>query len=104
MRLSGLLRLQETEAGIQTVGWLGEGLNAEVVAQAAAVEDVEVIPVSRFVGEAVPPEGLLLGFAAVNAPELASGVDKLATVLERCMQKRRPRRGIQKRTGGGIAS
>jgi GntR family transcriptional regulator / MocR family aminotransferase len=90
-RLDGLLRLQETEAGIQTVGWLGEGLEARAVADAAAAADVEVMPIDQFSLRSSLPEGLLLGFAAVDEPEILRGVEKLARVLEGCLRTRRRR-------------
>jgi GntR family transcriptional regulator/MocR family aminotransferase len=86
-KLAGLLHLQDTEAGVQTVGWLGEGLSAADVADAAAAESVEVIPINRFAIRARLPEGLLLGFAAVDAREIIRGVDRLARVLERCTRR-----------------
>jgi GntR family transcriptional regulator/MocR family aminotransferase len=89
--LGGLLRLQETEAGVQTVGWLGEGLEARAVADAAAAADLEVIPMDQFSLRSSLPEGLLLGFAAVDEPEIIRGVEKLARVLEGCLQTRRRR-------------
>src|SRR5262249_24852606 len=42
-KLKGRLRLPEIEAGVQTVAWLGEGLNAEAVAKAALELGVEVV-------------------------------------------------------------
>src|SRR4030095_5150897 len=64
-KLGGLLEVQQVEAGVQTLGWLRQGLDAEAVARAAADGGVEVIPLRRFVLERERPEGLLLGFAAV---------------------------------------
>lgn len=84
--LGGLLNLQETEAGVQTVGWLAEGLIAEAVEKVAAAEGVEVVPLSRFTAKAQIPEGLLLGFAAVDAREIVRGVGALARVLEKCLR------------------
>jgi DNA-binding transcriptional MocR family regulator len=72
-RLGKLLTLPETEAGVNAVGWLGKGLSAEAVARAAAERNVEVIPINRFALKARTPEGLLLGFGAVDERELLRG-------------------------------
>jgi GntR family transcriptional regulator / MocR family aminotransferase len=87
-KLGELLTLPETEAGVNTVGWLASGLNAEAVAQAAAERNVEVIPINRFALEERTPEGLLLGFGAVDDREMLRGVEELAAVLEGCLRKR----------------
>lgn len=86
-KLAGLLHIPETEAGVQTVGWLAEGLCAERVAKAVAAHNVEVIPINRFAIRVATPEGLLLGFGAVDAHEILRGVDHLAAVLEKYAQK-----------------
>ena len=87
-KLGEFLTVPETEAGLNTVGWLGNGLSAEAVAQAAAERNVEVIPINRFALKEQTPEGLLLGFGAVDDRELLRGVEDLAAVLERCARKR----------------
>src|SRR5262249_5402008 len=63
-RLRGLLELHSTEAGLNVLGSLVEGLGAEIAAKAAAEVGVEVVPLSRFVLKKPRPEALLLGFAA----------------------------------------
>jgi GntR family transcriptional regulator / MocR family aminotransferase len=90
-KLAGLLHIPEIEAGVQTVGWLGEGLNAEAVAKTAADYNVEVIPIQRFALKAQCPEGLLMGFGAVDAREILRGVEGLAMALEKCARKRSAR-------------
>jgi GntR family transcriptional regulator/MocR family aminotransferase len=81
LRLGGLLEIPSVEAGLQTVGWLNGKLNAEQAASAAAKHDVEVVPLSRY-SRARKSKGLLLGFAAVDVPELRDGVERLARALE----------------------
>src|SRR5262249_58992229 len=81
-RLRGLLELQDTEAGLNAVGWLAPGLDAEVAAGAAAEHGLEVVPLSRFVLEEPRREALLLGFAAFDDRALRQGVDRLAVALE----------------------
>ena len=83
-RLGGLLEIPEVEAGLQTVGWLAPGINAQHAAVEAAKHEVEVIPLSRYSARSVARQGLLLGFAAVDARELRRGAEQLARALETC--------------------
>ncbi|HYM68489.1 MAG TPA: PLP-dependent aminotransferase family protein, partial [bacterium] len=80
--LAGLLEISPIEAGLQTVGWLYDGIDGEAAAAAAAVRDVEVTPLSRYHRGPVDREGLQLGFAAVEAREIRRGVRDLVTALE----------------------
>jgi GntR family transcriptional regulator / MocR family aminotransferase len=80
--LAGLLAISDVEAGLQTVGWLGGGLNAEAAAVAAARRNVDVTPVSRYeLGRRIP-EALQLGFAAVDKNEIRRGIRELTIALE----------------------
>lgn len=82
-RLSGLLDISSVEAGLQTVGWLREDIDAETVAAAAAARHLEVVPLSRYGSSGrVVPRGLQLGFASIDVPEIRRGVRELAVVLE----------------------
>ena len=80
-RLAGLLEIPPVEAGMQTIGWLKGKMSAEQAAAAAAKHEVEVVPLSRY-SRSRRTRGLLLGFAAVDVPELRSGVERLAQALE----------------------
>jgi GntR family transcriptional regulator/MocR family aminotransferase len=82
-RLAGLLEISDVEAGLRTVGWLRRGISAEWVAKAAAERDVEVVPLGRYAYGRSRPNGLVLGFAAVDGQELKRGVEELARVLEK---------------------
>jgi GntR family transcriptional regulator/MocR family aminotransferase len=82
-RLAGLLEISDVEAGLRTVGWLRRGVSAERVAKAAAERDVEVVPLGRYAYGRSRPNGLVLGFAAVDGRELRRGVDELAAVIEK---------------------
>jgi len=83
-RLAGLLEISGIEAGLQTTGWLRDGLDGESAARAAAVRDVSVTPLSRYTRGSLAREGLQLGFAAVDAREIRRGVRELAIALESC--------------------
>jgi GntR family transcriptional regulator/MocR family aminotransferase len=79
--LDGLLTISDVEAGLQTVGWLADGLHAEAVTAAAARRDVQVVPISEYAVARPPREGLQLGFAAVDEVELKRGVRELAMAI-----------------------
>ncbi len=83
-RLAGLLEIPAVEAGLRTVGWLQKGIPAERAARAAAKYDVEVVPLERYAYGRAKRNGLMLGFAAVDARELRRGVEQLARALEGC--------------------
>jgi GntR family transcriptional regulator/MocR family aminotransferase len=80
--LAGLLDVSAVEAGLQTSGWLGRGLDGESAARAAAARGVEVTPLGRYARRRLAREGLQLGFAAVDAAEIGRGVRELAAALE----------------------
>jgi GntR family transcriptional regulator/MocR family aminotransferase len=81
-RLAGLLEISAIEAGLQTVGWLGHGIDGESAAEAAAAHGVEVTPLSRYSRGNVATTGLQIGFAAVDPAEIRRGVRDLAMALE----------------------
>lgn len=80
--LAGALEITGVEAGLQTAGWLAEGMGASAAAEAAGRRGVEVTPLSRYSRGPMPREGLHLGFAAVGAPEIRRGARALAAALE----------------------
>jgi GntR family transcriptional regulator/MocR family aminotransferase len=81
-RLAGLLEISNVKAGLQTVGWLRAGIDEESAAEAAAAQDVEVIPLNRYSRGHLAREGLQLGFAAVDTTEIRRGIRDLAGALE----------------------
>jgi GntR family transcriptional regulator / MocR family aminotransferase len=81
-RLAGLLELSNVEAGLQTVGWLREGIDSEGARRAAKARKVEVMPLSIYSRRPMQRQGLQMGFAAVNAKEIKRGVQQLAIALE----------------------
>ena len=86
-RLEGLLEIPDIDAGLQTVGWLARGISADRAAEEAARREVEVIPLSRYSSRRLARQGLLLGFAAVDAGELRRGVEQLGRALESCRRE-----------------
>jgi GntR family transcriptional regulator/MocR family aminotransferase len=94
LKLAGLLEISGVEAGLQTAGWLGGGIDAESAAAAAAKRNVGVTPLSRYSHGRAVPEGLQLGFAAVDTREIRRGVRDLAIALEG--ERKAVHRGSQK--------
>jgi GntR family transcriptional regulator/MocR family aminotransferase len=86
-RLAGLLEIPTVEAGLRTVGWLQDGILADDAARAAAKYDVEVVPLKRYAYGRAKRNGLMLGFAAVDARELRRGVEELATALQKLRRR-----------------
>jgi GntR family transcriptional regulator / MocR family aminotransferase len=80
--LAGLLELSDIEAGLQTVGWLNDGVDDRAASRAAYARGVEVIPLSWFTRGRTARPALHLGFAAVDAREIRRGVRELAVALE----------------------
>jgi GntR family transcriptional regulator / MocR family aminotransferase len=81
-RLSGLLEITGVEAGLQTAGWLRGDIDETRASAAAAARGVEVTPLGEYCRGRVVPDGLQLGFAAVDSHELRRGVRELAIALE----------------------
>jgi GntR family transcriptional regulator / MocR family aminotransferase len=78
----GLLTLSPVEAGLQTVGWLEQGISGMDAMHAAAARHVEVNPLQSYARKPLKRDGLQLGFAAVNVHEIRRGVRDLAAALE----------------------
>jgi GntR family transcriptional regulator/MocR family aminotransferase len=81
--LAGRLDVTAVDVGLQTVGYLRGGVTGEAVARAAAAHDVEVRPLARYARTMPVPEGLQLGFAAADVPEIDRGLHELARFLDR---------------------
>jgi GntR family transcriptional regulator/MocR family aminotransferase len=80
--LHGLLEVSDIEAGLQTVGWLRCGIDAQTAARAAAERNVEVTSLTEYSRGCRKEPGLQLGFAAVDTGEIRRGVRELALALE----------------------
>ena len=79
--LSGLLDVQEANAGMKTIGWLRPDLPDKEAASRARALGLELGFVSAFTVRHSQPPGLVLGFAACRDGELRRGVRVLATAL-----------------------
>jgi GntR family transcriptional regulator/MocR family aminotransferase len=82
---NGLISLSPIEAGVQVIGWLQQNLNAEVVSAAAAANGVDVVPISRYAHTAILPEGLQIGFAAVDEQAIERGAKALASTMHKLL-------------------
>jgi GntR family transcriptional regulator / MocR family aminotransferase len=82
MYLGEYLELSNIEAGVQTIGLLRNNTSAETVAQRAAMENIDVVPLSRYCCSTSIAEGLQIGFAAVDEKEIRAGVLKLARIFQ----------------------
>jgi GntR family transcriptional regulator/MocR family aminotransferase len=70
------------EAGLHIAGFLPKGITSGQAAGAAAAHGVETLALESFVLQRRDLHGLLLGFAAFDAPEIRRGVAELAMALE----------------------
>lgn len=87
-KLTGLVEISGIEAGLQTVGWLTCDIDGETASGAAAKHGVESIPLSRYARGKFQREGLQLGFAAVDIPEIQRGAAELAEALKVELKKK----------------
>ena len=78
---AGLLEVNATEAGMNLIGWLPEGVDDRAMALRAAEFDVDATPLSRHALEPMKRGGLLLGYAALSKREISQGARKLAKAL-----------------------
>lgn len=87
--LGGLLEISPIEAGLQTFGWLAEGIASDDAAAAAAKRGIDVTPLSRHSRTPMQRQGVQLGFAAVDEKAIRKGVRELAAALKACDATRR---------------
>src|SRR5262245_54210247 len=79
--LSGLLEIQESEAGMHLIGWLPPEVSDMEAARAASVHNVLALPLSAFSLKPVTRGALMLGYTAFNEREIRAGVRRLKTAL-----------------------
>jgi GntR family transcriptional regulator / MocR family aminotransferase len=80
-QLKGLLELQEVEAGLQLIGWLGRDIAEEAAREHAARYGLDVRPLCRCRIKPAGRPGLMLGFAGFSPGRIRSAVAKLALAL-----------------------
>jgi GntR family transcriptional regulator/MocR family aminotransferase len=79
--LDGLLEVRPAEAGMHLMGWLPPGVDDDTAARAAAEHGVDALALSAHALERPARGGLLLGYAAFDAPALRAGVRRLGAAL-----------------------
>jgi GntR family transcriptional regulator/MocR family aminotransferase len=81
--LKGLLEISPIQAGLNTAGFLRNGMTSRHAETVAADGGVEVLGFHRFTVGKKNLNGLLVGFAAFSEREIKRGAIALATALER---------------------
>lgn len=79
--LSGLLEIEESEAGMHLIGWLPRGVDDRAVARASWRHGLITFPLSAFSLRPVDRGALVLGYTAFNEREIRDGVRRLRTAL-----------------------
>ncbi len=79
--LDGFLEVNPTEAGMNLIGWLPDGVDDCAMALRAAELGIDATPLSRHALEPMKRGGLLLGYAALSKREILQGARKLAKAL-----------------------
>ena len=80
--LTGLLQLQESEAGMHLLGWLADKIADTDVAEHLAKQRIDTIPLSTYRFTPAAEGALLLGYTALSEQQIRQGVHTMATVLE----------------------
>ncbi len=81
LHLADFLQLSKVEAGLQTVAWLKEGLQADRSACLARKRRIDVVPINQYTHTYTMPQGLQIGFAAVDEQAIKLGVLELRKAL-----------------------
>jgi len=79
--LSGLLEIQDSQAGMHLIGWLPTDVNDMDAARAASKNNVLALPLSVFSLKPMTRGALVLGYTAFNDREIRAGVRRLKTAL-----------------------
>jgi len=79
--LSGLLEIEESEAGMHLIGWLPRGVDDRAVARAAWRHNLITLPLSAFCLKPVARGALVLGYTAFNEREIRYSARRLKTVI-----------------------
>jgi len=79
----GLLETSPTGTGMYLVAWLNPGIDDQAVARAAAIDGVDVIPLSTFCIRPPRRSGLVLGYSAYEVNRLRLAVKQLCAALSK---------------------
>jgi GntR family transcriptional regulator/MocR family aminotransferase len=78
---TGLLNVEATETGLQTIGWLEGGRNDLDVARLAAAAGIDVTPLSNYAFKWPRKDGLQIGFGAVPPQQIRLAARRLARIM-----------------------
>lgn len=81
--MKGLLKIQDTKAGLYTVALLQNEMTSREAESIASESGLETRAIDRFTLKRHDPRGLLLGFAAFEEKVIRAGIIQLATALGR---------------------
>jgi GntR family transcriptional regulator/MocR family aminotransferase len=79
--LSGLLEIEEREAGMHLIGWLPPSVDDQVAAEATKEHNLITLPLSAFSLKRLASDGLVLGYTAFNERQIRAGVRSLKVAL-----------------------
>jgi GntR family transcriptional regulator/MocR family aminotransferase len=80
--LGSLMEISGIEAGLQTIGWLPNGVDAAAASRAAFARGIITTPLSEYARLPLQRDGLQLGFASTAPAQIRRGVRELAAALE----------------------
>jgi GntR family transcriptional regulator / MocR family aminotransferase len=78
-----VLRVAPVTAGLQTVGWLADGIPELQASRLAVEQGIVAVPLSQLTVERPMPPGLVLGAADTDVPAIRRGVEQLGVILRR---------------------
>jgi GntR family transcriptional regulator/MocR family aminotransferase len=81
-RLGDRLDVSSDDAGLHLTAFLDEGLDGEAVAGEIEERDVVAPPLSFYSSRSLDREGLVLGYAAVDADAIREGVEQLGDAVD----------------------
>jgi len=81
--LADVLRLSPVTAGLQTVGWLADGIPELEASRLAVARGIVAVPLSQLTVERTMPPALVLGAADTDIPATERGVAQLGAILRR---------------------
>ena len=79
----GLLETSPSGTGMYLVAWLNPGIDDRAVARAAAIDGVDVIPLSAFCMRPLRRKGLVLGYSAYEVNRIRLAVKQLCAALSK---------------------
>ena len=79
--LADVLRLAPVTAGLQTVGWLAQGIPELAAGRAALEQGIVALPLSQLTIERTLPPAIVVGSAATDLPAIRRGAEQLGAIL-----------------------